>query len=259
MSFLDLDECLIDLAEQVDLVFSPLVDVKEFPEDVDVAWSRARVATRRTCAGSARSGANDRTLVSFGDCAVTGNVPALRNPLGPAAAAPAGLPRERDAQPQIPTEVVPALLPTVVPVHAVVPVDVFLPGCPPSADLIREALLEPARGAHPRPRGPRPVREVTEAVAQEIVIDPVTRIEGHAKITIQLDDAGRGGRRPVPRHGVPRLREVLRGPAVPRDAGDHGADLRDLPGQPPDGLGEGRRRDPGGASRLRPPRSCAGS
>ena len=28
-------------------------------------------------------------------------------------------------------------------------------------------------------------------MSQTITIDPVTRIEGHSKITIQLDDAGR--------------------------------------------------------------------
>ena len=47
-----------------------------------------------------------------------------------------------------------------------------------------------------------------------IVIDPVTRIEGHSKITIHLDDSGAGDRHLVPRHAVPRLREVLRGTAV---------------------------------------------
>ena len=84
-------------------------------------------------------------------------------------------------------------------------------------------------------------------MAQRIVIDPVTRIEGHAKITIHLDDAGQVDRRPLPRHRVPRLREVLRGPAVLGDAGAHGAHLRHLPGQPPARLGQGRRRDPGRA------------
>ncbi len=56
-------------------------------------------------------------------------------------------------------------------------------------------------------------------MGQRIVIDPVTRIEGHAKITIHLDDDGPGDRRPVPRDRVPRLREVLRGPALLGDAG----------------------------------------
>ncbi|MEX1021116.1 MAG: hypothetical protein WDZ49_15765 [Litorilinea sp.] len=44
MSFLDLDELLIDLAEMVDLVYSPIADVKEFPENVDVTLVEGAVA-----------------------------------------------------------------------------------------------------------------------------------------------------------------------------------------------------------------------
>ena len=85
----------------------------------------------------------------------------------------------------------PALLPTALPVHRVVKVDVFLPGCPPSADLIYHMLHRAARGADAR-HAQRPLRRLTGATPSptEIVIDPVTRIEGHAKITIQLDDDG---------------------------------------------------------------------
>src|SRR5215475_4231384 len=36
MSFLDLDEDLIELAGKIDLVYSPVIDVKEYPLDVDV-------------------------------------------------------------------------------------------------------------------------------------------------------------------------------------------------------------------------------
>ena len=83
-------------------------------------------------------------LVSFGDCAVTGNVTALRNPLGAAAgSAAAGLPRARRPQRRAsPTTaaIVPVLLDRVTPVHAVVPVDFYLPGCPPPAARIRAVL-----------------------------------------------------------------------------------------------------------------------
>ena len=78
-----------------------------------------------------------------------------------------------------------------------------------------------------------------------ITIHHVSRIEGHAKITIQLDDAGQVDGHAVPRHPGPRLREVHRGPAVLRDAVDHGAHLRHLPGEPPARLVEGVRRDHG--------------
>ena len=79
-----------------------------------------------------------------------------------------------------------------------------------------------------------------------IIIDPVTRIEGHSKITLHLDDQGRGGRRPFSRYAVSRLREVLRGPSVLRDAIADGAHLRHLSGEPPDCLGKGLRRSTGG-------------
>lgn len=89
--------------------------------------------------------ARSRILVSFGDCAVTGNVTALRNPLGNAEPVLQRCYIEAaDIHGQIPTEpgIVPRLLDRVTPVHTVVPVDVYLPGCPPSADRIR-AVLEP--------------------------------------------------------------------------------------------------------------------
>ena len=77
---------------------------------------------------------------------------------------------------------------------------------------------------------------------KKIVIDPVTRIEGHAKITIQLDDDDRVAEHGVPRHPGARLREVHRGPALLRDAVHHRPDLRHLPDQPPAGLVQGLRR-----------------
>ena len=95
--------------------------------------------------------------------------------------------------PGIPDRVVPALLPTSRPVHPVVDVDVFLPGCPPSADLIYSVLDELLAGRIPTRRAsPTSAREdgLPGATMNEIVIDPVTRIEGHSKITIQLDDDG---------------------------------------------------------------------
>jgi NAD-reducing hydrogenase small subunit len=147
MSFLDLDEWLIELAKFADIVYSPLADIKEYPEGVDAVLVEGAVANEDHFRLLQRVRQQTRLLVSFGDCAVTGNVTALRNPLGSA------LPcLERsylelaDAQPQIPNEpgIVPRLLERVLPLHAVVPVDFYLPGCPPTADRIRvvlEALL----------------------------------------------------------------------------------------------------------------------
>jgi NAD-reducing hydrogenase small subunit len=48
---------------------------------------------------------------------------------------------------------VPALLERVCPVHEVVPVDVFVPGCPPSADTIYQVLSELLAGKVPTLEG----------------------------------------------------------------------------------------------------------
>src|SRR6188474_3054020 len=79
MSFLDLDERLIELAQQVDIVYTPLIDVKEFPEGVDIALVEGAVGTEGDLAKIQHIRARTRILVSFGDCAVNGNVPSLRN------------------------------------------------------------------------------------------------------------------------------------------------------------------------------------
>jgi NAD-reducing hydrogenase small subunit len=51
--------------------------------------------------------------------------------------------------PGIPNQVVPPLLPFSRPVHEIVPVDVFIPGCPPSADVIFYAVSELLEGRIP--------------------------------------------------------------------------------------------------------------
>ncbi len=147
MSFLDLDEWLIELARHVELVYSPLADVKEFPEGVDVVLVEGAVANEENLRMVCKVRARSRVLVSFGDCAVTGNVTALRNPLGVALEVlrpvyGEHIPEER--------EIVPVLLDRVQPVHAVVPVDFYLPGCPPDARRIRAVLEQVVAGAAPR-------------------------------------------------------------------------------------------------------------
>lgn len=148
MSFLDLDEWLIDLAARVEMVYSPLVDIKEYPEGVDLVLVEGAVANEENLHMIRTVRARSRVLVSFGDCAVTGNVTALRNPLGVALEVLRPVYVEGGAiNAKVPDErgIVPVLLDRVVPVHAVVSVDYYLPGCPPPAPRIRamvEALLD---------------------------------------------------------------------------------------------------------------------
>jgi NAD-reducing hydrogenase small subunit len=143
MSFLDLDEWLIDLASQVDVVFSPLADIKEYPENVDLVLVEGAVANDENLHMIQKVRARTKVLVSLGDCAVTGNVTALRNPLGVALEVLRPVYLENgDLNAQIPDEsrIVPVLLDRVQPVHGVVPVDFFLPGCPPPAPRIKAVL-----------------------------------------------------------------------------------------------------------------------
>jgi NAD-reducing hydrogenase small subunit len=145
MSFLDLDEFLIDLAGMVDIVYTPLIDVKVFPEQVDVTLLEGAVTNRDNLEFVRHVRARTKTLVAFGDCAVTGNVTAMRDPLGGAEVVLRRSYLENgDLGARIPERpgVLPPLLDRVTPVHAVVPVDVFIPGCPPPAPRIKEVLLQ---------------------------------------------------------------------------------------------------------------------
>jgi NAD-reducing hydrogenase small subunit len=144
MSFLDLDEWVIDLADLVDIVYTPIADVKVYPEDVDVVLVEGAVANEENLEMLHRVRANSRTLIAFGDCAVTANVTALRNPLGTARSILQAVYSDMPdvLQPQIPnrSRIVPVLLDKVLPIHAHVPVDAYIHGCPPSPAQIREAV-----------------------------------------------------------------------------------------------------------------------
>ncbi len=132
MSFLDLDEWLFYLAEKVELVYSPFADIKEYPEGVDIVLVEGAIANEDNLELIRQVRDRSKILISFGDCAVTGNVTALRNPLGDTESVLQRCYLEAaDIQNQIPNEpgIVPTLLDQVLPVHNLVDVDVYLPGC----------------------------------------------------------------------------------------------------------------------------------
>ncbi len=152
MSLLDIDERILDVAKLADIVKSPVVDGKEFP-DVDVALVEGAVANDEHLEEIKHIRRHSKILISFGDCAVTANVPAYRNQYTK---------EETLARSYVEAEsndgkgVLPAsgeiakLIDRVRPLHEVVKVDYYLPGCPPSADLIFYVLFELLNGREPQ-------------------------------------------------------------------------------------------------------------
>jgi NAD-reducing hydrogenase small subunit len=93
--------------------------------------------------------ARSKVVVALGDCAVTSNVPSMRN----------GIPVRKllervyvegpDEHPGVPTDGVPPLLKQAIPLHDVIKVDVHVPGCPPKPNAILFVLSELLEGRQP--------------------------------------------------------------------------------------------------------------
>lgn len=152
MSFLDLDERLIELAQLADVVFTPVADTKVFPNGVDVTLVEGAVANEDHLEMLRQVRERTRVLAALGDCAITGNVTALRNVWPVEAVLRTSYIERSTASPRIPSEpdIVPRLTARVAPLHHVVNVDEYIPGCPPDADRIWQALLALLRGEHVR-------------------------------------------------------------------------------------------------------------
>lgn len=136
MSFLDLDELLIDLAERIELVYGPLVDAKHFPQNVDICLVEGAVTNVENLELARDIRTNSRIVVSFGDCAVTGNVTSMRNHIPIKDLLTAVYHEARAPIGPESLKVLPALLKKALPLHQAVKVDVFLPGCPPGSERI---------------------------------------------------------------------------------------------------------------------------
>ena len=152
MSILDIDERILDLVEQVDFDKSPINDKKEFDGPVDIGIIEGGVSNEHNVHALKDFRKNCRVLVGLGACALTGGVPAMRNPVGlracleeaylkgPTVENGGVIPNDED---------LPLLLDRVYPCHEIVKIDYFLPGCPPSADAIWAALTALLNGKEP--------------------------------------------------------------------------------------------------------------
>lgn len=145
MSLLDMDAAIISLARRIDIVYGPLVDQQEFPEDVDVTLVEGAVSSQDDVWRVQKIRQRTKTLIALGDCAVTSNVPAMRN----------GIPVSQLLQKiygtgkEFPGDRLPALLNQARPVHEFVKVDMCLPGCPPPSKLIAGVLTDLLDGKKP--------------------------------------------------------------------------------------------------------------
>ena len=144
MSLLDIDERILELVELVEFDRSPINDIKTIEGGVDVGLIEGGCCNEENVKVLQEFRKHCRVLISVGDCAINGGIPAMRNmvPLqecyeeaflnGPTVVNPSG---------KVPDdEEIPLLLDNVYPCHEVVKIDYHLPGCPPSADTLWQAL-----------------------------------------------------------------------------------------------------------------------
>jgi len=142
MSLLDMDEAIAVVARKADIVYGPLVDAQTFPEGVDVTLIEGAVSSQEDLEKVRTIRERSRVVVALGDCAVNGNVPAMRN----------SIPVKQlleSIYSRVPTDGVPQLLRRAQPVHEAVEVDLHIPGCPPAAKTILYAVGELLEGRMP--------------------------------------------------------------------------------------------------------------
>ena len=149
MSFLDIDHRLLEVADRIELVYGPLVDHKEFPENVDATIVEGAVTNEEDEHKLRLVRERSKLLVALGDCAVTGNVPSMRNNFSLDSLYSRAYVENVAEQPAIPQEDIPPLLDRTRPLHEVVSVDLYVPGCPPHPDHIFFVLGELLEGRVP--------------------------------------------------------------------------------------------------------------
>ena len=149
MSLLDMDAAIISLGRKIDLVYGPLVDAQEFPDDVDVTLVEGAVSSQDDLNKIQRIRQKTQVLVSLGDCAVTGNVPAMRNSIPVQKLLQRIYVDGADEGKVVPTDRVPALLKQARPLREFVTVDACVPGCPPATKTIVGVINDLLDGKKP--------------------------------------------------------------------------------------------------------------
>jgi NAD-reducing hydrogenase small subunit len=150
MSLLDIDDRILKLIELVEFNKSPIDDIKKFTKAVDVGLIEGGCCNSENVEVLRYFRRNCKILVSVGECAIMGGLPALRNGIPLKECLDEAYMNSLTVDPAdrlIPDdEELPIILDKVYPCHEIVKIDYFLPGCPPSADLIWEALTALVEG-----------------------------------------------------------------------------------------------------------------
>ncbi len=150
MSFLDLDERLIDLAEKIEITFSPITDIKTIPE-VDLGIVEGTVCNDENLEVLRDMRAKAKVLAAIGDCSAYGGIPTMRNRFPQEEVLRrAYIETESTEYAEIPHGgVLPTLLQIARPIQEFVKVDAYIPGCPPPSDDIAYAIGELSEGRIP--------------------------------------------------------------------------------------------------------------
>jgi NAD-reducing hydrogenase small subunit len=145
MALLDIDDKIIQLVDLIDFDKSPIDDIKEFTGQCAIGLIEGGCCNEENIHILQQFRKNCDILISAGDCAIMGGIPAMRNDIplkecfekayldGPTIYNPSGkIPNDPD---------IPLILDKVYPCNEIVKIDYHLPGCPPSAKAIWEALV----------------------------------------------------------------------------------------------------------------------
>ena len=203
MSFLDIDERILDLIKIAEFDRSPMTDIKHCGP-CDIALIEGGVCNAENVHVLRELRANAKILVAVGACAINGGLPAMRNRLDVGDILNEVYRDADGVRSRVPNDPeLPLLFDKVYPVNEVVRVDYFIPGCPPSADAIWKYLNDLILGTHAASRSRSPALRLRAAAMlnletaqsphklRRVAIEPVTRVEGHGKVTILLDDENR--------------------------------------------------------------------
>lgn len=151
VSVLDLHEGILELLKSAEIVYAPvLMDTKEIPDDIDIAIVSGSVRNEENRERLEELRKKSKTLIAYGTCACYGGITGMADLYRPedvTARIYSDNPSTESAD--VPSEVVPELLPIVHPAGDFTEVDYYIPGCPPKEMLVWDILMPLIKGEVP--------------------------------------------------------------------------------------------------------------